>query len=354
MIKDSGDVSAKQVYIDLLGRFREMEAGTLTPEDRVKIDAIPNSAGPTEPVALQSQIPDITGLTQRVTDAEDNIGDIQALIPSAASTADPLVIQSQIPDITGLAQRVTAAEGEIDDIQDLIPSGASTADPLVIQSQIPNVPTWALEPNKPIYTPYEVGALVSITGSIDAHFTEIPDGTRAFRATIFKDPGGIDHSWECGGIYWKVTYNNSVYGAYICICHNSTETNWRRYVTGWQSTHPINIGYGLTTLWSNDYPTVNTTYTLSRSLEQFTRLIVTFRTNVEYESMCISTAEIVRAYANNRTFIRFACSPGTGQISSLGLQSMCYLNFLSATTFTFQIAYNNVNWQLKPIKIEAY
>ena len=354
MIKDSGEVSAKQVYIDLLSRLRNMEENTLTPEDRIKIDAIPDSAGPTEPVALQSQVPDITGLTQRVTDAEGEIDDIQSIIPSGASIADPLVIQSQVPDITGLTQRVMDAEGEIDDIQSIIPSGASIADPLVIQSQIPNVPTWALEPSKPSYTPYEVGALVSITGNIDDHFTDLPDGTRAFRATVFKDASGLDHTWECGGIYWKVTYGSNVYGAYICICHNSLETNWRRYVTSWQLSAPYNIGYGLTTIWSNDYPSANTIYTLTQSLERFTRLIVTFRTNVEYESMCISTAEIARTYANNRNFIRFACSPGTGQISNLGLQSMCYLNFLSATTFSFQIAYNNVNWQLKPIKIEAY
>ena len=90
MIKESGKVSAAQVYIELSDRISEIEGGGVTPSDRQKLDAIPASASSSNPVALAEDVPDITGLTQRVTDAEGDIDDIQALIPSGASSSNKL------------------------------------------------------------------------------------------------------------------------------------------------------------------------------------------------------------------------------------------------------------------------
>ena len=90
MIKESGKVSAAQVYIELSDRIEKIEGGGVTPSDRQKLDAIPASASSSNPVALASQIPDVTGLTQRVATAEGEIDDIQAIIPSGASSSNKL------------------------------------------------------------------------------------------------------------------------------------------------------------------------------------------------------------------------------------------------------------------------
>ena len=90
MIKESGKVSAGQVYVELSDRISKVEGGGVSPTDRQKLDAIPASASSSNPVALAEDVPDITGLTQRVTDAEGNIDDIQALIPSGASSSNKL------------------------------------------------------------------------------------------------------------------------------------------------------------------------------------------------------------------------------------------------------------------------
>lgn len=90
MIKESGKVSAGQVYVELSDRISKVEGGGVSPTDRQKLDAIPASASISNPVALAEDVPDITGLTQRVTDAESDIDDIQALIPSGASSSNKL------------------------------------------------------------------------------------------------------------------------------------------------------------------------------------------------------------------------------------------------------------------------
>jgi len=90
MIKESGKVSAGQVYVELSDRISKVEGGGVSPSDRQKLDAIPASASSSNPVALAEDVPDITGLTQRVTDAEGDIDDIQDLIPSGASSSNKL------------------------------------------------------------------------------------------------------------------------------------------------------------------------------------------------------------------------------------------------------------------------
>ena len=127
------------VWIELNSKINKIEAGEISPEDRAKLNAIPASASSSNPVALASQIPDVTSLTNRVTAAEGDIDDIQAVIPSGASSSDKLALSSEIPDITSLTNRVTAAEGDIDDIQAVIPSGASTSNKLATASDIPTV-----------------------------------------------------------------------------------------------------------------------------------------------------------------------------------------------------------------------
>lgn len=124
------------VWIELNSKINKIESGEISPEDRAKLDAIPATASALNPVALESQIPDITGLADRVTAAEGDIDDIQAVIPSGASTSNKLVTASDIPDVTSLTQRVTAAEGDIDGIQAVIPSGASTSDKLALSSSV--------------------------------------------------------------------------------------------------------------------------------------------------------------------------------------------------------------------------
>lgn len=90
MIKESGKVSAGQVYVELSDRISKIEGGGVTPTDRQKLDAIPASASSSNPVALAADIPDVTGLTQRVTAAEGDIDNIEALIPSGASSSNKL------------------------------------------------------------------------------------------------------------------------------------------------------------------------------------------------------------------------------------------------------------------------
>lgn len=92
MIKESGKVSAGQVYVELSDRISKIEGGGggVTPSDRQKLDAIPASASSSNPVALAANVPDITDLTQRVTAVEGDINDIQGLIPSGASSSNKL------------------------------------------------------------------------------------------------------------------------------------------------------------------------------------------------------------------------------------------------------------------------
>lgn len=85
------------VWIELNSKINKIESGEISPEDRAKLDAIPASASSINPVALVADIPDLTSLTNRVTAAEGDIDDIQAVIPSGASTSNKLATVSDIP-----------------------------------------------------------------------------------------------------------------------------------------------------------------------------------------------------------------------------------------------------------------
>ena len=95
---------------------------------------------------------DDTELRNRITTAESDIDDIQAVIPSNASSSNKLATAIDIPDTSSFATasdlqavsgRVTTAESDIDGMQELIPSNASTSNKLATASDIPDTSSFA-------------------------------------------------------------------------------------------------------------------------------------------------------------------------------------------------------------------
>ena len=93
---------------------------------------------------------DDTELRNRITAAESDIDDIEAVIPSNASTSNKLATANDIPDTSSFAAasdlqtlsgRVTTAESDIDDIEAVIPSNASSSNKLATASDIQTMTT---------------------------------------------------------------------------------------------------------------------------------------------------------------------------------------------------------------------
>ena len=118
---------------------------------------IPSNASSSNKLATANDIPDTSSfatasdlqtLSGRVTTAESDIDDIEAVIPSNASSSNKLATANDIPDTSSFATasdlqtlsgRVTTAESDIDDIEALIPSNASSSNKLATANDIQTI-----------------------------------------------------------------------------------------------------------------------------------------------------------------------------------------------------------------------
>lgn len=85
-------------------------------------------------IEVSNEVYDLEDTTARngVQENTSSIGEIEAVVPSSASSSNPLATQSDVPDVSQL-------ETDIEDIQAVVPSSASSSNKLVTQNDVKNV-----------------------------------------------------------------------------------------------------------------------------------------------------------------------------------------------------------------------
>ena len=192
------------VWIELNSKINKIESGEISPEDRAKLDAIPATASAINPVALASQIPDVTGLTDRVTAAEGDINDIQAVIPSGASTSDKLALSSSVDY---LSQLYGVVSEDVENIQAVIPSGASTSNKLATASDIPK----DLNVYSVILSPFAWSSIPDASGYYDANYTILDvSNDMNFKPFVYG-------TTEAFNLVDKIDATNNMQGVYLTV-----------------------------------------------------------------------------------------------------------------------------------------
>lgn len=111
-------------------------------------------------------------------------------------------------------------------------------------------------------------------------------------------------------------------------------------------------GTQMTKLWSDDYPSPSTDYSLSESIENFKMVLIQMRTNSEFPTLYIPVETIKNHYGRSASYVCQISAGNQGaQTFPLAYNSVCFTYFPNDRTMMFLNIYNNANWALKTVAI---